>query len=196
MEQEGALPVNAETLRLIKSHEGLRLQAYPDPAHGWSVPTIGYGHTSAGGAPKVTKGMSITEAQADEILRQDLASVVRQVERLVAVPLNENQKGALVSFTFNLGAGNLSSSTLLRKLNAGDYIGAAGEFERWVHGAGKVMPGLVKRRKDERALFLKPIYQSSPPRPSAHSGEAPRSFAPAIFIILAVIAVIFFALNR
>lgn len=179
------MPVNAEALKLIMSHEGLRLQAYPDPAHGWSVPTIGYGHTSAGGPPKVTKGMSITEAEAEAILRQDLAYVVREVERLVTVPLNENQKGALASFTFNLGAGNFSSSTLLRKLNAGDYLGAAGEFERWVYGAGKVMPGLERRRRDEKDLFLKPVPQTSSPQPSPDPSDAPRPVGAVIAAIIA-----------
>src|SRR5688572_27999877 len=118
------MAVNRATLALIKEHEGLRLDAYPDPAHGWTVPTISYGHTSAAGAPKVYQGLRITTQQAGDILRRDLEAVERQVRSAVNVPLNENQFGALVSFTFNLGPGNLGKSTLLRRLNAGDYAGA------------------------------------------------------------------------
>lgn len=144
---------NNAALALIKEFEGLRLNAYPDPAHGWSVPTIGYGHTSAAGAPIVRRGMTITATEAEDILRRDLGQFEAAVRSLVKVPLTENQFGALVSFTFNLGAGNLKSSTLLRKLNAGDYVGASDEFGRWVKAGGKTLSGLVRRREAERQLF-------------------------------------------
>ena len=152
-------------IALIKAHEGLRLEAYPDPAHGWKVGTIGYGHTSAAGPPKVERGMKITEAGADAILRQDLAKFERYVLDAVKVPLNQNEFDALVSFTFNLGPGNLRSSTLLRKLNAGDRAGAADEFGKWVKAGGKTLPGLVKRREAERALFRAPMVDPRPPTP-------------------------------
>lgn len=152
-------------IALIKAHEGLRLEAYPDPAHGWSVPTIGYGHTSAAGAPAVTKGMRITEAGATEILRTDLRKFERYVLDAVTVPLNQNQFDALVSFTFNLGPGNLRKSTLLRKLNARDYAGAADQFPAWNKAGGKVLNGLTKRRNAERALFLTPGDASPRPVP-------------------------------
>jgi lysozyme len=79
------------------------------------------------------------------------------VSAAVTVPLNDNEFGALTSFTFNLGIGNLKSSTLLKKLNAGDRAGAADEFGKWVNAGGKPLPGLVKRRAAERALFLTPV---------------------------------------
>lgn len=145
---------NNAALALIKEFEGLRLNAYPDPAHGWSVPTIGFGHTSAAGAPTVRRGMTITATEAEDILRRDLGQYEAAVRSLVKVPLTENQFGALVSFTFNLGAGNLKSSTLLRKLNAGDYTGASAEFGKWVKAGGKTLPGLVRRREAERQLFM------------------------------------------
>lgn len=141
-------------IALIKAHEGLRLEAYPDPAKGWSVPTVGYGHTSAAGPPTVTRGMKITEAGADAILRADLQKFERAVTSAVHVPLTQQQFDALVSFTFNLGPGNLRSSTLLRKLNALDYQGAADEFGKWNKAGGRVLAGLTKRRAAERALFL------------------------------------------
>lgn len=152
-------------IALIKAHEGLRLEAYPDPAHGWKVATIGFGHTTAAGPPKVERGMKITEAGADAILRQDLAKFERYVLDAVKVPLSQNEFDALVSFTFNLGPGNLRSSTLLRKLNAGDRAGAADEFLKWTRAGGKTLPGLVKRREAERALFRAPMIDPRPPTP-------------------------------
>ncbi len=93
--------------------------------------------------------------QADSALISDLAQCERAVNRLVKVTLTQNQFDALVSFVFNVGSGNLQSSTLLRKLNSGDYKGAADEFLRWNKAAGKVMNGLVARRTAEREFFLK-----------------------------------------
>lgn len=136
-------------IALIKSAEGLRLKAYPDPGTGALPWTIGYGSTSG-----VTRNMVITEAQAEQMLAEDLVRFERIVERLVRVPLNQGQFDALVSFTYNVGEGNFTKSTLLRKLNAGDATGAAEQFSRWVNAGGKVLPGLVKRRAAERSLFL------------------------------------------
>lgn len=136
-------------IALIKSAEGLRLKAYPDPGTGGLPWTIGYGSTSG-----VTRNMAITEAQAEQMLGADLVRFERIVERLVRVPLNQGQFDALVSFTYNVGEGNFTKSTLLRQLNAGDTAGAAEQFSRWVHAGGKVLPGLVKRRAAERAMFL------------------------------------------
>ena len=94
---------------------------------------------------------------------------------MVKVPLNENQHGALVSFTYNLGAGNLGSSTLLRKLNAGDYAGAAAEFPRWNKAGGKELAGLTRRRAAEKALFEKPVSVLA--RPAAAGGLLQSFFA-------------------
>ncbi len=130
---------------LIKRFEGLRLSAYKCPADVW---TIGYG-TTAGVKP----GQTITKERAEELLREDVERFEAQVLRLVKVPLTQGQHDALVSFVYNLGAGNLSNSTLLRLLNSGDYKGAAAQFDRWTKAGGKELPGLVKRRAAERALF-------------------------------------------
>jgi len=134
-------------INIIKEFEGLRLQAYKCPADRW---TIGYGHTAGVSANDV-----ITEAQAISLLCQDVAESERAVNHYVHVPLTQNQFDALVSFVFNLGVGNFRTSTLLKKLNAGDNDGAAQEFGRWIHAGGKALPGLVRRREVERALFLK-----------------------------------------
>jgi len=133
-------------LSLIKSFEGLRLLAYRDAVGVW---TIGYGATRG-----VKPGMSVTKEQAERMLLNDVQRFESEVERLVKVPLSGNQWDALVSFTYNLGASNLESSTLLRLLNVGDYAGAAEQFPRWNKAGGKVLPGLVRRREAERVLFL------------------------------------------
>ena len=104
---------------------------------------------------RVKRGDKITQAQADQYIANDVATFERAVNMLVNVPLNQNQFDALVSFTYNLGATNLSASTLLKKLNSKDYNGAAGEFQKWNKAGGKVMTGLVRRRKAEMELFNK-----------------------------------------
>lgn len=139
-------------LELIKHFEGLRLESYLCPA---GKLTIGYGHTGN----DVKPNMKITEIQADKLLADDFLEAESDVAKLVKVPLNENQLDALASFVFNLGSSNLWASTLLKKLNAGDYEGAAREFDRWVYtknpktGKPEVLNGLVKRRAAERQLF-------------------------------------------
>lgn len=152
-EQVGA--TNAAGLEVIKHFEGVRLKAYQDSVGVW---TIGYGHTSMAGDPQVHSGLTITQAQAESILKKDLGIFERGVKDAVKVTVNSNQFSALVSFSFNLGLGALRESTLLRKLNAGDYNGAANEFPRWVKAGGQTLPGLVRRRNAERALFLSQDY--------------------------------------
>lgn len=132
-------------LDIVKEAEGLRLSAYLCPA---GIPTIGYGHTK-----DVKLGDTCTKQQAEEWLENDFFMAKNDVRAVVKVPLRENQLDALASFVFNLGVRKLIQSTLLKKLNAGDYSGAAAEFDKWVF-AGKVkLNGLVKRRAKERQLF-------------------------------------------
>ena len=107
------------------------------------------------GPPSVKRGMVITNQEAEAILRADVEKFAAKVAAVITVPVTENQFGAVVSFAFNVGIGNLRASTLLKKLNAKDYAGAANEFLKWTKAAGKVLPGLVTRRQEERALFLK-----------------------------------------
>lgn len=132
---------------LIKSSEGLRLEAYKDSV---GVATIGFGHTG----PDVQMGQKITAAEAELLLTVDLGKFEKGVTSLVKVGINQNQFDSLVSFSYNLGLGNLGSSTLLKKLNLGDYAGAAAEFTKWTKAGGVSLPGLVKRRAAEKALFL------------------------------------------
>lgn len=151
------MDLNEASIDLITEFEGWVPKWYPDPAHGWKVPTCCYGHTDAAGDPKyaATKDKVFTKEEGRVILQHDLRSVTAVVDHLVKVPINANQRGALASFTFNLGGGNFASSTLLKKLNAKDYAGAAAEFGRWNKAAGKVMAGLTRRRAAEAALFMK-----------------------------------------
>ncbi|WP_151805364.1 lysozyme [Acinetobacter junii] len=137
---------------LISSFEDTKLQAYDDGVGVW---TIGIGTTAYPNGVKVKKGDKCTLEQAKEYFAHDLKRFESSVNKLVEVPLSQNQFDALVSLVYNIGSGNFASSTLLKKLNAKDYAGAADQFLRWNKGGGKVMKGLVRRREAERALFLK-----------------------------------------
>lgn len=162
--------ISQATVDLVKSYEGIpdgdpstvNIDPYLDPVNIW---TIGWGHAIRYGG-QFLKGEAdraqmhalypdgITLAQAEALLHADLIDTGRDVLTMLTVPVNDNEFGALTSFAFNLGTGNLRSSTLLKKLNANDRAGAADQFLRWVRADGKVLPGLVKRRAAERALFL------------------------------------------
>ena len=147
------MEVSARGIALIQQFEGLRLKAYRDST---GLPTIGYGSTIG-----VQMGDEITKAQALELLEADIERHADGVREHVDVLLTQAQFDALVSFTFNLGVGALKKSTLLRKLNAGDFQGAADELLRWVYAGGKELRGLVRRREAERAMFLEPEAPTS-----------------------------------
>ncbi len=138
-------------IALIKEFEGCKLTAYQDSVGVW---TIGYGWTQPVDGKPIRAGMTIKQETAERLLKTGLVSYEGDVSRLVKVGLTQEQFDALVSFTYNLGARSLSTSTLLRKLNAGDYAGAADEFLRWNKAGGKDLNGLTRRREAERALFL------------------------------------------
>ena len=143
----GPKRTNKNGLLLIKSFEGLRLKAYRDPVGIW---TIGYGTTRG-----VRPDMSISEAEAEQFLQQDLIRFEQAIDDAVNAPVNDNQFSALVSFTYNVGSGALRSSTLLKLLNARDDLRrTADEFPRWNRAGGRVLEGLTRRRNAERALFL------------------------------------------
>ena len=129
---------------LLKRFEGCKLKAYRCPA---GICTIGYGHTSAAGAPEVVDGMTITQTRADEILKRDLVKYESAVLGLLKVELTQNQFDVLVDFAYNAGVGSLKTSTLLKKVNAGDLDAVPAELMKWTKGGGKVLPGLVRRRQ-------------------------------------------------
>lgn len=131
--------------------EGFSARPYRDPVGVW---TIGYGSTRGFENEPITGSTPpITDAQARELMARDMWACSVEIAASCKVELTENQRVALMDFIYNLGSGNFRSSTLLRKLNAGDYAGAAAEFGKWTHAGGKVLAGLVKRREAEALLF-------------------------------------------
>ena len=134
---------------LIKKYESLRLIAYLCPA---GVPTIGWGHTK-----DVSIGDTCTKEQAEGWFDEVYNEAKKGLYKYVKVPLNENQEGALISFIFNLGVGNFSSSTLLKLLNQGKYLEASEQFVRWNKSKGRVLTGLTNRRLEEKQLFNTPV---------------------------------------
>lgn len=139
--------------KIIEKFEGCRLEAYKDAIGIW---TIGYGHTTFAGEPRVHEGLKITQEEADALLAKDLAIPERTVNNLVKVPLTQNQFDALVSLVYNVGPGNFRRSSVLKSLNFKDYKGAARDFRRLNMAAGKPLRALTDRRMKEAALFLKP----------------------------------------
>jgi GH24 family phage-related lysozyme (muramidase) len=130
---------------LIKEFEGCKQVAYQDSVGVW---TIGYGHTK-----DVYEGQLAIKKTCDRFLEEDLDEFEGYVDSYVKVELNQNQFDALVAWTFNLGPGNLSESTMLRKLNEGDYDAVPDEMRRWNKAGGEVLNGLVRRRDAEAGLF-------------------------------------------
>ena len=141
------MKISERGIALIKEFEGCKLLAYRDSVGIW---TVGYGHTGL----DVREGLEITQARADDLLREDCHDVEKCLSNSVSVALTQNEFDALSSFVLNLGCGRLRSSTLLRKLNAGDACGD--EFEKWVYAGQTKLDGLVRRRKAERELFETP----------------------------------------
>lgn len=177
--------INENGILLIKSFEGCRLKAYPDPASplatemrrpanarrpGWeSLPggpwTIGWGSTGVdtfnvgpdGKFLPIGPNTSWTQEQADRRKEDDLQVFCQNVSKMLKVDVNDNQFAALVSFAYNVGTGNLKNSSLLRLVNQNNFSAAADEFLKWTKAQGKELPGLVKRREAERRLFLTPV---------------------------------------
>lgn len=144
--------MNKTLLELVAKHEGCKLKAYKCPAGVW---TIGFGNTYYEDGREVKEGDTITKTEAERMLYNTLASVRRQVLAVLAVDLPDGAVDALVSFTYNVGIGNLKKSTLLKKVNANplDLDGIEHEFAKWNKGGNKVLSGLVKRRAEEYALY-------------------------------------------
>jgi lysozyme len=146
---------SVNVVKLIKLSEGFKAKPYLCPA---GVPTIGYGSTRYPDGRVVTlQDAAISEETASAMVLATLSEYENAVNRYVTVPLNQNQYDSLVDFAYNAGATNLRTSTLLKKLNLGDYIGAALEFGKWIYGGGKRLAGLVTRRAAEKNLFNRPV---------------------------------------
>ncbi|RWA55359.1 hypothetical protein AU476_07575 [Cupriavidus sp. UYMSc13B] len=136
----------AAAVPLVAGFEGLRQKAYLDPV---GIPTACFG-TTAG----VRMGQAYTLEQCENLLAAELLQAAGAVSRCVTVPLNSNQRTAYTSFVYNVGPQNFCGSTLVRKLNGGDYAGACNELPRWKYAKGVPLPGLAKRRDAERELCL------------------------------------------
>ena len=138
-------------LELIKEFEGFSANAYLCPA---KIPTIGYGNTFYSDGRKVKLGEQISKSDALELLEivanKDFAD---KIFPSIIVPVTQNQFDAMVSLAYNIGVGNFLKSTLLKKVNAGDFIGASNEFLKWNKSGGKELLGLTRRRKKEQDLF-------------------------------------------
>ena len=137
--------ISLEGLSLIKKFEGCKLIAYKCSAGVW---TIGYGHTTG-----VKEGDVCTQEEAEKLLRGDIFKFEEYVQDSVKVDLDQSQFDALVAWTFNLGPGNLRSSTMLKKLNNGEYESVPFEMRRWNKAGGKTLDGLIRRRQAESLLF-------------------------------------------
>ena len=153
------MKISEKGLSMIERFEGCLLKASNKLDGVW---TIGYGQTGSYYGKRVHRGMTTTKAEAHAWLRDhSIKTYEDAVTQAVKVPLNQHQFDALVSFAYNVGVGALKQSTALRKLNAGDYAGAADALTMWTKCNGKVLAGLVRRRKEERALFLTPVTQAN-----------------------------------
>lgn len=142
------MKLNQAGIDLIKAFEGCKLTVYKDAV---GLPTVGYGHMDK----TLLVGSRIDQAEADSLLATDLAKVALRVYQLVkTTTLTDNQLSALVCLAFNIGTGNLASSTLLKRVLMGDFVGAADQFLVWNKAGGQVLDGLTRRRKAERTLFL------------------------------------------
>ena len=162
--------INENTLNVIMESEGLRLEAYPDPGSKDGKPvTIGYGTTKINGQP-IKLGTRITKEQAKEYFRKDIEFFSKGVASRVKVPLNDNQFGALVSFAYNVGIGAFGDSTLLSRLNSGDYNAVPAQLMRWTKNDGREMAGLVNRRKKEVNLWNTPV-STQPVKPTQKPTE-------------------------
>jgi len=151
---EHELRLTDECLQAIEEDEGCRLTAYPDAGYGWEKPTIGFGHTG----PDVHQGLTITQAQAEELLKADLEAFETGVDDLLSddawAVTTDNEFSAMVSLAFNIGLPHFKASSVLRFHNAGQTQQAADAFLLWDKSNGRVLPGLVRRRHEERAMYL------------------------------------------
>jgi lysozyme len=150
-------------MNLAKQFEGCRLEAYPDPVYGWRKATIGYGATG----PAIAEGTAWTQEQADADLAYRMKGIGQHIDLLVKVPISDEQKAALCDLAYNIGLGALERSTLLTCVNVNHMQGAADQFMAWTKADGIELPGLVKRRDAERALFTLGADFSKEPQPQS-----------------------------
>lgn len=173
--------ISPHGLEKLKQWEGLKTKAYKDAGGVW---TIGYGHTAMAGSPQPYQGQVITAAEAENILLKDLVQYEAAIENNVNVKLNDNQFAALVSFAFNVGIGAFKNSTLLKKLNQGDFNAVPTELMKWTKAGGKKLQGLVNRRRAEGYLWMEGAFVTSkdvvPEQKTVHPVLKPEVIGPVI----------------
>jgi lysozyme len=179
------LKLSPQGYDLIREFEGLRTAAYRDAVGVW---TIGYGHTSAAGEPSVKPGMVITESEATEILERDVERFADGVRHHVRVSLAEDQFSALVSFAYNVGLGNFARSSVLKAVNARDFEAVPRRLALWNKAGGRTLPGLVRRRAAEAALFTSEGVLAPPECTTAKPVIKSRTILSAIVIVIAAVA--------
>jgi GH24 family phage-related lysozyme (muramidase) len=173
-----------EGLELIRQFEGFRSAAYRDPVGVW---TIGYGHTSMAGAPEVKPGLTVSDAEAAEILARDVDQFARGVRALLKVDLSDGQFSALVSFAYNVGLGALKKSSVLTAVNARDFAAVPRRLQLWTKAGGHVLPGLVKRRAAEAALFASASVVAVQPDVAKPVQQSKTVWSAALVMLLAVV---------
>ena len=173
--------ISPHGLAKLKQWEGLKTKAYKDAGGVW---TIGYGHTATAGEPKPRAGMVITPAEAERILLKDLVQYEAAIENNVKVKLTDNQFAALVSFVYNIPLASFKKSTLLKKLNAGNYDAVPTELMKWTKAGGKKLQGLVNRRRAEGYLWMEGAFVTSkdvvPEQKTVHPVLKPEVIGPVI----------------
>lgn len=153
-------------LRLIKKFEGYRAQAYRDSVGVW---TIGYGHTSQAGPPRVKPGMVVTRKEAEKLLTRDIEQFAAQIRPLIKVPLADNQFSALLSFAYNVGPTAFARSSVLKAVNAGRFDQVPHRLSLWVNAGGHTLKGLIRRRAAEGELFLSDRKRENDIEPRPHA---------------------------
>ncbi len=186
------MPDLSPAIVIIRRFEGLRLRAYRDAVGVW---TIGYGHTSYAGPPKVRPGMRITRAGAEEILRRDVEKFAHRVERAIGPRvmrgLDANRFGALVSFAYNVGIGNFRRSSVLRAVRDGRHGDVPRLLLRWTKAGGRHLRGLKRRRMAEGRLYATPAAGAHPPPRPRPRKPLPMAAARAAFLSLAALVAVF-----
>ena len=180
------MQMNDEGLALIREAEGFRDKPYRDAAGVW---TVGFGHTSMAGPPDVVAGLEVTGEEAAQILARDVSVFASGVAKELVRPLTDGQFSALVSFAYNVGLANFRGSGVLKAVNAGDFEAVPRRLQLWVKAGGRVLPGLVKRRAAEAALFMQQASAATGPVEIIKGKPAQKSttiWAAAMVAILAV----------
>jgi lysozyme len=175
------LKISSQGYDLIREFEGLRTEAYRDAVGVW---TIGYGHTSAAGEPRVKPGMAITQDEATEILKRDVETFADGVRRHLKVELTEDKFSALVSFAYNVGLGNFARSSVLKAVNTHDFAAVPRRLALWNKAGGRTLPGLIRRRAAEAALFNDEGEMALPECTTAKPAIRSRTILSAVFIVM------------